>query len=340
MSTPVQQGGASLARATNSTFSSNSFLYAELQHSGIGKQASPACRIPRAPITPRPLNQAQQRNVVRQWMGLPPIESNWQRAGRQASQAASYVAQAAGQSFGQLASLAGAAWDGMHEVSRQAFIAGIPGLHIGFPGAAAVPVAPATPSAPAREEMLSSVSEKIPLELDNACALQRKNLLEVQHLGTDMHRAYLELLSIYKEEREEVLSHIDKISLMFSEVKAEIKVECEYERATQIKNLHRLNLDLSRFKEYFKQMLEKCSDVNPNVDAQGNSDSVREIFLTATTAIDEWILFNKEEAELLQEDYDNCLSPLTDQTAVPAPSKTQNPSHDDTCPTSAQPGGN
>jgi hypothetical protein len=137
VTTPVQQGGYPGAHATSSTCPSSAYLYADVQHGGARKAAASACRLPRAPITPRPLNQAQQRNVVRQWNGLPPIESNYQRACRQASQAASAVWKTAGQSFGQVTSLAGAAWNGMREFPGTAFVAGLPSLHIGFPGAAA-----------------------------------------------------------------------------------------------------------------------------------------------------------------------------------------------------------
>ena len=149
MSTPVQRGGSSSALTNGSAYPGASFLYAQMQHSGIGKQGAPDCRTPHIPQTPRALNQAQQRNVARQWMGLPPIESNRQRAGRQARLAASHVAGTVGHSLAQMAGLARSAWDGMHET----FISGLPSLSIGFPGAAAqapaqTPVstpAPATP---------------------------------------------------------------------------------------------------------------------------------------------------------------------------------------------------
>jgi hypothetical protein len=148
MGTPAQQRVFSGKHANNSTCSSSAYLYADMQHAGAGKAPVPQCRIPRAPITPRPLNQAQQRNVVRQWMGLPPIESNWQRASRQAGQTANAVLKIAEQSLGQVTSLVGAAWNGMRGFSGTAFIAGLPSLHIGFPGAAASASGPILKPAP------------------------------------------------------------------------------------------------------------------------------------------------------------------------------------------------
>lgn len=137
MGTSVQQSVFAGTHANGRICSSSAYLYADMQRSSASRAAAPQCRIPRAPITPRPLNQAQQRNVVRQWMGLPPIESDWQRASRQAGQAGNAVLKIAEQSLGQVTSFAGAAWNGMRAFSGTAFIAGLPSLHIGFPGAAA-----------------------------------------------------------------------------------------------------------------------------------------------------------------------------------------------------------
>jgi hypothetical protein len=135
MASPVQQGSFSSGRSSGSMCSSTGYLYAELQNSAARKTASSNCRVPRTPLTPRALTQTQQRNVVRQWTNLPPIESNWRRAARQVGQAAGRLVRTVEQSLGQVAGLAGTAWKGVRGTGS--FIAGLAELQIGLPGAAA-----------------------------------------------------------------------------------------------------------------------------------------------------------------------------------------------------------
>jgi hypothetical protein len=136
MATPVQQGGTFSGR-TQGGDASCSFLYAEIRNSSMGKQGTSDCRAPRAPLTPRALNQTQQRNVVRQWVGLPPIETGLQRTRRQAGLAAGHVLRIAENALLQMASRAVAGWRGMQAFSGASLIQALPDLHIGPPGAAA-----------------------------------------------------------------------------------------------------------------------------------------------------------------------------------------------------------
>ena len=137
MATSSPQGVSSSLRANHSIPASNNYLYAQLQQAGVGSKGAPDCRIPRQPLTPRAPNQLQQRNIVRQWMGLPPLESNWQRAGRQAGLAANAVLQAAESSLALLAGQVSGTWRGLRSLTAESFMPSLPAWHFGPPGAAA-----------------------------------------------------------------------------------------------------------------------------------------------------------------------------------------------------------
>jgi hypothetical protein len=108
-----------------------------MQQSAVGKIGSPDCRIPHRPLTPRALNQTQQRNLVRQWMGLPPTDTRLQRASRQIGLAADHAMRAAGNALARVASQAAAGLHGMHAYAGASLLGALPDLHIGPPGAAA-----------------------------------------------------------------------------------------------------------------------------------------------------------------------------------------------------------
>lgn len=145
MATPLQGGGTFRGHTQAGGDSLCSFLYAETQDSAIGRKGSPDCRIPHTPLTPRALNQTQQRNVVRQARGLPPLETGLQRATRQAGLAVGYAARIAENALVQMASQTAAGWREMRAFSGASFIRALPDLHIGPPGAAAKEGAPLPP---------------------------------------------------------------------------------------------------------------------------------------------------------------------------------------------------